>query len=248
MSPFDMRSLFLIRRTKNAVLFLLLWCAVFGPSAVHAQAPKQDSAAAQALRKAQGMLRQLSQEKTALEGEKSALLDQVGKLEDKIKQLEGLESVVQQQKASLDNLRAGNESLQGRIHQDSERIRGLNERLRAAVGQLKKYQQDNALLVGAVAERSRWIEACTEKNQGLYQANRELLDKYQGKGFWDALTEGEPFTQISSVKAENEAQEFQFKLEDLQVTPWQEAGVAVSETSPAASENAPPPDEEEDEE
>ncbi|WP_133718392.1 coiled-coil domain-containing protein [Methylocaldum gracile] len=248
MSPFDMRSLFLIRRAKNAALFLLLWCAVFGPSAVHAQAPKQDSAAAQALRKAQGMLRQLSQEKTALEGEKSALLDQVGKLEDKIKQLEGLESVVQQQKASLDNLRAGNESLQGRIHQDSERIRGLNERLRAAVGQLKKYQQDNALLVSAVAERSRWIEACTEKNQGLYQANRELLDKYHGKGFWDALTEGEPFTQISSVKAENEAQEFQFKLEDLQVTPWQEAGGAVSETGPAAGENTPPRDEEEDEE
>lgn len=73
-------------------------------------------------------------------------------MEDRVKQLEAVENVIRQQKLSLENLRAGNESLQGRINQDSERIRGLNERLRTAVGLLKQYQQDNALLVNALAE------------------------------------------------------------------------------------------------
>lgn len=249
MSPFELRSLFLIRRARNAALFLSLGCAVLGPSPVQAQAPKQDGAAVQALRKAQGMLRQLSREKAALEGEKAALLDQVKKLEDKVKQLEGLENVIRQQKLSLENLRAGNESLQGRIHQDSERILGLSERLRAAIGEVKKYRQDNALLVNAVAERSQWIQACSEKNQGLYRANRELLSKYQNKGFWEALTEGEPITQIGLVKAENEIQEFRFKLEDLRATPWQEAGATAPEGGPnSGNATLPPGEDEEDEE
>ncbi|BBA32326.1 uncharacterized protein sS8_0358 [Methylocaldum marinum] len=247
MCPFGLNSSFSGLRTRSAVFFLSLCCAsVFGSSLAHAQAPRQD-AAAQALRKAQGMLRQLSQEKAALETERSALLEHVKKLEEQVRRLEGFENLVQQQKRSLDNLRAGNESLQGRIHQDSERIHGLNERLRAAIGELKKYRQDNELLVSAVAERSRWIKECTEKNEGLYRANRELLTKYRGKGFWEALTEGEPFTQISSVRAENEAQAFQFKLEDLQVTPWQEAGENASEPSPAGGSYEVDPDEEEDE-
>jgi hypothetical protein len=51
----------------------------------------------------------------------------------------------------------------------------------------------------------------------LYKLNLELVDRYQNKALWQALTEAEPFTGISSVHLENIADDYRYKLEDLQV-------------------------------
>lgn len=180
---------------------------------------RKPDAAAQALRKAQGMLRDLNMTVTALQAEKTVLQEQVDKLNGRIKELEGLPEQVRQQKASLDSLQSSNEQLQGRLGAEARRFETLVAKQRETQQELGRYRQDNALLVQAVKERSQWIKTCGEKNAKMLDANKEMLQKYQDKGLWTVLA-NEPFTQIGSVAEENAAQDFRFKLEDLKVTPW----------------------------
>lgn len=140
-----------------------------------AQAPKSDAAIVQTLRKAQGMLRQLSQEKADLEAKNAALDERVKALEARVRQLEPLEGQVKQQKLNLEALQGSNAALQQRISGDAERLRALGERQRQLGAELEKYRRDNRLLVDAVKERGRWIEQCAGKNRSLLEVNRELL-------------------------------------------------------------------------
>lgn len=221
---------------------LILAACLASSSAVLAEAKGgPDAATLQSLRKAQGTIRQLSQEKADLEAQFQSLQDKIKTLEAaeasaqaRIKQLEPLESEVKQSKASLEEMRNGNTALQQRITEDTGRMRSLVDTYKQTAAELAKFKQDNQLLVNAVIERTRWIEACTRKNQSMLEANKELLDKYGQKGFWDTLKAAEPFTGIQAVAEENAAQEFANKLEDLQVTPWQEPAPAAA--APAVEE------------
>jgi predicted RNase H-like nuclease (RuvC/YqgF family) len=214
-----------VREKKGGAALAALavaWFGLAGP--VHAEAKKgQDAAVLQTLRKAQGMLRQLGQEKADLEAQNLKLQEQVKVLEAKVRDLAALENEVRQQKAGLEDMRGRNSALERRLGEDADRLRSLAEKQRGTAAELRRYQRDNGLLVKAVAERTRWIEECTGKNADLLAANRELLGKYRGKGVWDTLKRAEPFTGLAGVKEENEVQEFRFKLEDLEVTPWQES-------------------------
>lgn len=229
---------------ERAGLAVLLGCALAWGPVAQAEAPKggPDAATLQSLRKAQGTIRQLTQEKTDLETQAQALQDKIKSLEAasaaslasaqaRIKQLEPLENEVKLSKASLEELRNGNTALQQRISEDTGRLQSLAGTQKKTAGELEKFKRDNELLVNAVLERTRWIETCTGKNQALIQANRELLEKYSSKGVWDTIKSAEPFTGINAVAEENKAQEFSFKLGDLQVTPWQEP----------PADSAPPP-------
>jgi hypothetical protein len=223
----------------------LACCALAYGASAQAESPKGggDAAVVQTLRKAQGMLRQLSQEKAELEAKVAGLEGQVQEMDAlraRIKQLEPLEGVVKQSQASLEQLRASNTSLLERISGDADRLRSVGETYRRTSGELQKYQQDNALLVNAVIERTRWIEACSGKNKALLQANREWIDRHGDQQLWDEIIAAEPFTGIGAVAEENAAEEFRYQLGDLEVTPWRE-----SEAPPAESPAAPPGPEDE---
>lgn len=219
---------------------IVVFCSLL-PKASFAEAKKPD-ASAQALRKAQGMLRDLTATVTSLQAEKTALQEQVDKLNGRVKELEGLQDQVRQQKSALDSLHSNNEQLQGRLSSEARRFESLSGKLRETQQELGRYRQDNALLVQAVNERSQWIKACSDKNAQMLGANKELLQKYQDKGLWTVLKD-EPFTGFASVAEENAAQDFRFKLEDLKVTPWREPesqsrGGPEQEHSPAEEADA----------
>lgn len=184
-------------------------------------APKQNDAAAQALRKAQGMLRQLSQDNAALAAEKKALADEAEKLRSEIARLEPLKGQVEQYRAGLENSRSANGALQEQLQHAGSRERNLQDRLKEIVAQAKAIQSDNHLLVAAVQEREKWIGQCADNNKALIAANGEMLNQYRNKGFWDKLAEIEPITGIGKVETENLAEAYQFKLQDLQVTPFE---------------------------
>lgn len=198
--------------------------ATFSPSTFAAQ-PKQSDAAQQALKKAQGVLKQLGEEKAALEAEKKTLSDektalqsQVEKLESALKQISPLQAEVAAQKSAADSLRNSNGALSSQLSRLQANERELNKKLQETVAQAKLIQNDNQLLVSAVQERERWIGRCDEKNRDVIHAANELTTKYQNKSFLEKLSEVEPFTGIGNVEMENTVQNYQFKLEDLKVT------------------------------
>ncbi|MDD2864558.1 MAG: hypothetical protein PHC99_07510 [Methylococcales bacterium] len=215
---------------KNRLHFsiLTLVLAATFSSLTFAVEPKQSDAAQQALKKAQGVLRQLNEEKVALEAEKKTLSDekaalqtQVEKLESAIKQLSPLQAEVAAQKSAADSLRNSNGALSSQLSRSQANERDLNKKLQDTLAQAKLIQNDNQLLVSAVQERERWITRCGEKNRDVIAAANELSAKYQSKSAWATLSEIEPFTGIGNVDEQNKLQDYQFKLDDLKVTPFE---------------------------
>lgn len=220
---------------KNSFRFSILTlvlAASFSPSTFAAQ-PKQSDAAQQALKKAQGVLKQLNEEKAALETEKNALAQensalqvQISKLETALKQIPSLQSEIATHKSAADALRNSNGALSSQLSRSQANERELNKKLQETVAQAKLIQSDNLTLVSAVQERERWIGRCGEKNRDVIAAANELSAKIQSKSVWATLSEIEPFTGIGNVATQNTLQDYQFKLEDLKVTPFEKDATA----------------------
>lgn len=220
---------------KNRFQFSILMLAVIFSSSTFAVQPKQSDAAQQALKKAQGVLKQLNEEKAAIEAEKNALVQektalsadktalqtQIGKLESELKQIPSLQSEVAMQKSAADSLRNTNGALNLQLSRSQANERELNKKLQDTVAQNKLTQADNQTLVSAVQERERWIGRCGEKNRDVIAAANELSAKYQSKSAWATLSEIEPFTGIGNVETQNTLQNYQFKLDDLKVTSFE---------------------------
>lgn len=213
------------KRLPFSVLTLVL-AASFSPSIFAAQ-PKQSDAAQQALKKAQGVLKQLNEEKATLETEKKTLADekaalqtQIEKLEGALKQIPTLQSEIATQKSAADSLRNSNGALSSQLSRSQANERELNKKLQETIAQAKLIQNDNQLLVSAVQERERFIGQCSEKNRNVIAVANELTTKFQSKSFFEKLAEVEPFTGIGKVETQNTLQDYQFKLEDLKVTAW----------------------------
>jgi hypothetical protein len=226
-------------------------CSLVWGGQVFAEKPKSDEAIVQTLRKAQGMLRQLSQEKIELETKNAALQKQLAEQSAALKALDAKAAKLEPMEGELKQLMAARQSLEQQLGGQTSRLHAVSEQQKKTQAELHRYQRDNQLLVDAVKERTRWIESCTAKNRDLVRANEEMLEKFGSSGFWDKLAESEPFTGIAAVAKENAVQEFRFKIEDLEVTPWKEApppaGAAPARGAPAAPSAKEEDDDEESE-
>ncbi|MDD5229637.1 MAG: hypothetical protein PHN45_12370 [Methylococcales bacterium] len=219
-----MRVRFHFSIVATYVLTAMLW-----QSETYAEVvPKQTDAAQQALKKAQGVLRQLNEEKAIIQAEKAALSlenselqAQIGKLENALKQLAPLQSEIVTQKSAVDNLRHNNGVLASQLTRFQESEQALKKTLQETVAQAKMIQSDNFHLVEMVKEREQWITRCGEKNRDVIHVANELTAKYQNKSVWTTLSEAEPFTGIGNVDEQNTIQNYQFKLDDLKVTQFE---------------------------
>lgn len=181
---------------------------------VQAAAPR-DQGGGDALRKAQQMLQSLAAEKSRLEAENLRLAEELKKSQSELDATRGSLDKVEQAHV---NARQRNEALVERVRADSDRIAELQNRHRSELGDARA---DIRLLHAAVEERDRWIGECQARNDGLYEANAELLEAYRNKGPLAALGQREPVTGLASVKVENAVQEYRFRLEDLRTVKYE---------------------------
>jgi chromosome segregation ATPase len=201
-------------------------------SQASAEARRDANGGGQASKKAQYMIRQLHNEKQELQ---TKLAELQGKHDQLTKEHE-------KTKVALEQSSSNNDKLVSRVKGTSDKYKELAEKYREAVSILRKANMDNQYMVRAVQEREQWIAQCSHRNDDLYQANSDLLSKYgeaAGKG-------ADPFFGIGTVELENEMQEYQFKLEDLQVTKFKpvvdaESHVRNSEVSQSSEAGAAKP-------
>lgn len=202
--------------------------------------PKAPVPGLEVVRKAQGVIRQLSQERAALEAEKAAWLADKAKLDAKLKGLEatvdrlkGVEGELERYKNGLASVK---NSLEARLSQQSQREQVLLQKYNQVVTQARAIRDDNSLLLRAVQEREQWITRCGDVNRRLREVNQEILEHYQQKGLWQQLAELEPLTGIGGVQTENIAEEYRYRLKQLQVTPFE---AAVAEPASPAPVHTP---------
>ncbi len=205
-----------------------------------------------AMKKAQGLIRQLSQDKTALEAEKAAWqaektasLQEKSALEAKLKMLTEAVRTLKPLLGEIERYKAGLESVKNaydkQLDLDRQNQQSLVQKHNEMIGKANAIYADNQLLVQAVRERENWIEQCSAANQKLRAASVELLDKYRGKGLFQQLGELEPLTGLGQIENETTIEEYKYQLKQLQITPFKAADsrlVSKVETAAQPAANA----------
>lgn len=225
-------SLLKTRVARLSVRALLACLCLSIPLFVAAQ---PESPANQALRKAQGMLRQLATDKKALESKVAELEAELAKKNVEITQI--LEEITKQQSVCL-ALQENNAMLVERIQSDTAKIQDIVGKYKARLHELQLFQHDHALLQNAVAERDEWIADCRTKNSSLIAEGKNLLQRYDDKSLWDSFVGEEPLVGIGKVEQEEKEQEYRFKLEDLQVPPPKQSEMPLKAKEVRSSEEA----------
>ncbi len=225
----------IIRSIKKPPYFVILLFFVCGFKVAVAEPKTADGSVA--IKKAQGLIRQLSQEKSALEAEKTAWLTEKTGLESKLKTLEEtvkklqpLQGEVEHYKTSLESTKS---NLEGQLSQERQQKQNILQKHNDVIVKANAIHADNQLLVEAVKEREQWIEQCTGNNKKLHEANSAILKKYEEKSFFQQMRELEPITGIGNIETESTVEDYKYQLKQLQITPYK-AKDSKTEAMPAS--------------
>jgi chromosome segregation ATPase len=231
-----------MQQAKFLNIRLVMLLIAFACSATIVSAEPKPAGDGTAIKKAQGMIRQLSQEKTALEAEKTAWLNEKTQLEAKLKTLEEnvkklqpLQVEVERYKSTLETTKT---SLDNQLDTERQQKQVLLQKHNDVVVKANAINADNQLLVQAVKEREQWIEQCAANNKALRNVNLDMLKKYQDKGIFQQLGELDAITGIGQIDSETAVEEYRYKLQQLKITPFQSKD--DREPPPAAVENPAP--------
>jgi len=148
------------------------------------------------LAKAQRMLRQMSLERDVAQAENVKLKSE---LEEINRKLAGVRK-----------------SSEAALAKSQESNAALNDNLQQTGQKLRQAESEKNQLQDMVNGQAELIQSCESKNTNLVQVNRELLDRYQKKGFFDALLQREPLTQLKRVEIENVVQEYQDQIDQME--------------------------------
>ena len=192
-------------------------------SIAYAEPKPSDGSAA--IKKAQGLIRQLSQEKSALEAEKTAWLQEKANLDSKVKNLEETAKKLPQLQVELERSQAGLavsqsnlNAEQNQLAQERQKQQALLQKHNEMIIKANAIYADNQLLVNAIREREQWIQQCTSRNQSLQTANLAVLKKYQDKSLLQQIVELEPLTGIGEVATQTEVEDYRYQLQQLKIT------------------------------
>lgn len=204
----------------SRTMVLLVTCLTGTANVAQAADPQQTQ---QALMKAQGLLKQIAQQKAAAEAELAKLR---GELAGKDKALQRTESEVEAQKtelaqsaASLSAASSRASALDGNLARTKDRLAKTEDKLREVAGmykdtraKLNQTEAERQSLEEQLAATRKELADAEKKNLALYEVNTELLAQYRGKTVWDAIKQREPLTGIRDVSVENQVQDYEDRM------------------------------------
>lgn len=133
--------------------------------------------------------------------------------DDLLKRNEVLRNRILEMLDSVTKGQANQASMNDKLQKDRERVQEMVAKFRDTVQVLKQVESERSGLKTSLDQRDRQVAECTAKNDQLYKANLEAVERYNNKGVWQALAEREPLTQIQRAKNETWSEEFKRKNE-----------------------------------
>jgi chromosome segregation ATPase len=149
----------------------------------------------QKVQRFQRMLRQVSQERDALQAENTRLKSEIEELNRKHA-----------------GVKKNSDAAQAKSR---ESIAALNADLQQTTQNLHRTESEKNLLQETVVGQAQQLETCESHNVKLLQVNRDLLGQYENKGFFDSLMQREPIIGLKGVELENIVQDYQDRLDRL---------------------------------
>lgn len=201
------------RRLVAAVLGTLLALGQGGAGAQQAADPAQLQ---QALSRAQGLLRQLAQQKAQLEAEVANLRVESAGLR---KRATRLEATVEENEADLASREREQQRTAGRLARTETRLEQTRERLGEVVGKYRELAElqrttrfEKEQLAAELAVTRRTLEDAQRRNRTLYDLGLELVELYDGKSAMDGLLQREPVTGLRKVEIQNVLQSYEYDM------------------------------------
>lgn len=201
------------RHIATALLLPLLLLGVSGLAGA-ADNDAKSTREREMLRRAQDALRQSQQENGSLAQGKA---ESEQKLQAANKQLEAARN------ASKSEQSAVRAKLKAATDAQAEVARQLEES-RRQIAQLTVQQKETATTLSARESDVKRLQAdldgakaagasCEAKNLKLYEYSQQLVQAYDRKGVWAAMSQKEPVLGLGAVQKENLLQEYQQKLD-----------------------------------
>lgn len=211
-------------------------CAA-GPLA--AQQSRDDGASA----RYQAMVQQLTTERGQLETRNADLKKQLDAANAELKKVRddktGLERRLASTEGSLSQATATNTRSTRLAEQQQAKMEELVQQFRMTIETLRETELERNELKSALAARASTLKTCATNNQKLFDTGVEVLDRYEQKGCFSSLREGEPFTQNKRVQLQNLVDEYRWRLEDqLLPAAVKSAAEAAGAAAGAANESA----------
>lgn len=197
------------------MILLATLCMMLVPDHSFAAPDKQADRVREQIRRMQQAQSKLEKEKNQLAQEKADLeiqnKDMQEKLDQALKELDQTKKRVAALSGESAALKKDKESLTGRLADTEKNLSGRTEALKIS-------EEKRGGVESTLAERSKSLENCEQKNQKLGEYGTELLEKYKGKSCFDSALQREPFSQIEQVRIENTVEEYQEKLGEQKIT------------------------------
>lgn len=195
----------------------------------HGAAPQAQQAAAdpaalqQALNRAQGLLRQLAEQRTRLEAENAAAQVKIS----------GLERDLAREKHARDDLATDLElaarksaSLDKKLAGSGERLAQTETRLRDTVAKCRELAAEHRATLAAKGELETQLTAtradlaaARKRNHELYGINAEILERFKSKTSWTSFLQSEPALGLKQVEIGNLEQDLPHRNEDQRLAP-----------------------------
>ena len=196
-----MRNSKTVAMRRVVLLALMLLTAL-----AQAEAPNSQAA----LTRAQGLLRQLTEQKQQLELDNAKLKASNAGLEQQLKRAKldtsdqqavasARAKEIEQSSVKLVHAKERNEKISARIKDLAAKCKDQARTLRNVQAEQSRLQDELGVVRTALADAEK-------NNRALYQTNREIIDKFKQKSRWRALLQKEPFLGFKQVEIENQAQ------------------------------------------
>ena len=184
----------------------------------------------------QGMVQQLTADRTKLQADNTKLKSDLDAANAELKKQReanaGLERRVTQGESSLSQASAANSRNEAALAQQRSRMDELVAQFRMTIDTLRTTELERNDLKTKLESKQHAFEQCVASNRKLFETGNDVLDKFEDRGRWAALRVREPFTQVKRVELQNLVDEYRWALEDQRLPENSDASsVAVPEKS-----------------
>jgi chromosome segregation ATPase len=197
-----------------AILLIMQLALVALPSA-HAQTQRSGSETQKFMQQYQ----QLAAEKAALQAQQTQTKKELDAAQAELaavkKERDALKSRAGGSTAQFAQLAAGKEAAEKSLEQLKQRTTELVARFREMAVNFKEVEADRATLQNDLKDRSVAFDKCAEDNLGLFEVNREILDRYEHVGVFTKIGTADPFTKIARSRIDNLVDEYRARALEL---------------------------------
>ncbi len=174
-----------------------------------AQRDKGDAA----LQKLQATLKSITSERDAAKTESAKLTTELEQLKkDSAKAAAAAEAAKEQLNTDLAAQKSTNDETKDRLDKTTARLLEVIDKYKALNQSKNELSNELALLKQQHEATTQQLSTCTEHNVKLYEAGKDLLERYNTKGTIAGLLQDEPLLQFNSVEMENILQDYEDKL------------------------------------